>query len=382
MVITTKNRATGGVCAGCDVRLMGGEMTNTVKKGTGRNRVSYLLKIRTQGAHQTRVMEVLKLLRELEATFEQEAHYVPRETGLNLMESTEENDNRISARSRDSKVEDLWSLTNFFGYSTQTFVQAVNLLDRFLAMMKVQPKHLTCISISCLHIAAKVVEEECNISTTHELIRISQGKFTVSDLSRMEKIISEKLDFQIEPITALTFLQMYHSITLTYTSERKDSLNLNKLEVQLKTCLCRLVFSRARPSVLALSLLTQEIEHFHSADMLDIALQIQRHLKVLNDELLHWKELVGECLMEYSSTECVKPNNKKLVWTLSKRTAQHLHAGYNSVPRLPTIPEGSWSESESEDSYEDMSCSEDSMGSPPTTDTEGSFLLPHFHHTS
>ena len=35
-------------------------------------------------------------------------------------------------------MEDLWSLTSFFGYSTQTFVLAVNLLDRFLAMMRVR----------------------------------------------------------------------------------------------------------------------------------------------------------------------------------------------------------------------------------------------------
>lgn len=49
-----------------------------------------------------------------------------------------QDDSRISAKSRDDRVEDLWSLTSFFGYSTQTFVLAVNLLDRFLAMMKVR----------------------------------------------------------------------------------------------------------------------------------------------------------------------------------------------------------------------------------------------------
>lgn len=34
-------------------------------------------------------------------------------------------------------MEDLWSLTNFFGFATETFVLAVNILDRFLALMKV-----------------------------------------------------------------------------------------------------------------------------------------------------------------------------------------------------------------------------------------------------
>lgn len=48
-----------------------------------------------------------------------------------------QNTNGVSAKCRDARVEDLWSLTSFFGYSAQTFVLAVNLLDRFLAMMKV-----------------------------------------------------------------------------------------------------------------------------------------------------------------------------------------------------------------------------------------------------
>lgn len=52
-----------------------------------------------------------------------------------------QDDGRISAKCRDAKVEDLWSLTSFFGYSTQTFVLAVNLLDRFLAMIRVRPVH-------------------------------------------------------------------------------------------------------------------------------------------------------------------------------------------------------------------------------------------------
>lgn len=53
-----------------------------------------------------------------------------------------QDDSRISAKCRDAKVEDLWSLTSFFGYSTHTFVLAVNLLDRFLAMMRVRDIHV------------------------------------------------------------------------------------------------------------------------------------------------------------------------------------------------------------------------------------------------
>lgn len=48
----------------------------------------------------------------------------------------------------------------------------------------------------------------------------------------------------------------------------------------------------------------------------------------------------------YRSSECNKPDNKKLVWIVSRRTAQNLQANHFSVPGLPTIPERSWDESE------------------------------------
>lgn len=68
--------------------------------------------------------------------------------------------------------------------------------------------------------AAKVTEEECNLTPTDELIRIGQCRFTVSDLGRMEKIVAEKLDFKSKAITALTFLHLYHQIALSHSTDR------------------------------------------------------------------------------------------------------------------------------------------------------------------
>ncbi|XP_037536167.1 cyclin-G2 isoform X2 [Nematolebias whitei] len=315
------------------------------------------------------------LLKELKSCCAEEYNFLPRETGLNLMESTSpEVHSGVSAKCRDSRVEELWGLTSFFGYRTQTFVQAVNLLDRFLTNMKVQPKHVPCIGVCCLHIAAKMFEEDCNISSSHELIRISQSKFTVSDLSRMEKIILEKLCVEPKAVTALTFLHLYYSAVNSLSAGREEVPSIGRLEAQLKACLCRLVFSKAKPSVLALSLIAQEFEALQSAALLKIVQQFQRHLKIGDGELLHWKELVTKCMTEYRSSECTKPDNKKLVWILSRRTAQSLQTRHFSVPGLPTIPEMSWDESESEDSCEDMSCGEESPCGSLGSDGEGAFF--------
>lgn len=290
------------------------------------------------------------------------------------MESATENHKGVSAKSRDTRVEELWGLTSFFGYSTQTFVQSVSLLDRFLTIMKVQPKHLPCIGVCCLHIAAKMIEEESNISPTHELIRISQSKFTVSDLGRMEKIISEKLCVEPKAVTALTFLHLYYSAFLSLSAAREEIPIIGRLEVQLKACLCRLVFSKAKPSVLALALIAHEFETIHTITLSKILQQFQRHLKISDCLLLRWKELVAKCMTEYCSSECIKPDHKKLVWIVSRRTAQSLQANHFRIPVLPTIPEGSWDERESEDSCEDMSCGEDSPCGSPGSDGEGAFF--------
>ncbi|XP_032425061.1 cyclin-G2 [Xiphophorus hellerii] len=322
-------------------------------------------------------MDAVRLMKELKVNYEQEVDFLPREAGLDLIVSAQQSGGQITARSRDVTVEDLWSLTSFFGYSTQSFVQAVSLLDRFLAMMRVQPKHLSCVSLSCLHLAARVTEEECDLTPADELIRIGQCRFTASDLGRMEKIVTEKLRFKSKAVTALTFLQLYHQITLTHATYRKETLSLEKLEAQLKACLCRIAFSKAKPSVLALALLRQEMKSLQSEDMLEISFHIQRHLKIPDAELQLWSEWVARRLSDYASPKCSKPNHRKLQWIVSRRTAQNLHS-HRSVPELPTIPEGCWDESESEDSGEDvMSSGDESLCSSLGSDAEGPFFPLH-----
>lgn len=319
------------------------------------------------------------VLKDLKSCCAKETKILPRESGLKLMESASTEDrNGVSAKSRDARVEDMWSLTSFFGYSTQTFVQSVSLLDRFLTIMKVQPKHLPCIAVCCLHIAAKMIEDESNISPTPELIRISQSKFTVSDLGRMEKIISEKLSVEPKAVTALTFLHLYYTAFASMSFLREEIPSIVRLEVQLKACLCRLVFSKAKPSVLALALIAYEIETLKSITLLKIVQQFQRHLKISESTLLQWKELVAKCMAAYSSSECVKPDHRKLVWIVSRRTAQNLQATHFRVPLLPTIPEGSWNENESDDSCEDISSGEDSPCGSPGSDGEGAFFPTSF----
>ncbi|TRY98763.1 hypothetical protein DNTS_025500 [Danionella cerebrum] len=281
---------------------------------------------------------------QLKALLDQEARYQPKLIGLRIIESAQDNGLRMTVKLRDFQVRDLLSLTRFFSFRAETFSLAVNLLDRFLAVMKIQPKHLCCVGLCCFYIAVKTLEEEKNVPLASDLIRISQNRFTVHDMMRMEKIILEKLNWKVKAPTALHFLGFFHSrIQELVEMESKKILNIERLEAQLKACHCSFTFTKIKPSLLALSLLALEIEDHHEVDegpALKEALDaLQESLAVKTGDLVCVKELVAKCLVEYSSTKCQKPNGQRLRWMISGRTARQLKHSYYRIAHLPTIPE-------------------------------------------
>ncbi|XP_052006099.1 cyclin-G1 [Xyrauchen texanus] len=281
---------------------------------------------------------------QLKALLEQETRYQPKLSGLRLIESAQDNGLRMTIKLRDFEVRDLLSLTRFFGFCAETFSLAVNLLDRFLAAMKIQPKHLSCVGLCCFYIAVKTSEEERNVPLASDLIRISQNRFTVHDMMRMEKIILEKLYWKVKAPTALHFLRFFHShIQEQLDTESKRILNIERLEAQLKACHCSFAFTKIKPSLLALSLLALEIQEEHECEAVPALKEaldgLQEILSVKDGDLVCVREVVAKCLVEYATTKCMKPNGQRLRWIISGRTARQLKHSYYKITHLPTIPE-------------------------------------------
>uniref|UniRef100_A0A8C6R083 Cyclin N-terminal domain-containing protein n=1 Tax=Nannospalax galili TaxID=1026970 RepID=A0A8C6R083_NANGA len=269
-----------------------------------------------------------KLLHQLNALLEQESRCQPKVCGLKLIESAHDNGLRVTARLRDFEVKDLLGLTHFFGFDTETFSLAV------------QAKHLGYIGLSCFYLAVKSIEEERNVPLATDLIRISQYRFVVSDLMRMEKIMLEKVCWKVKATTAFQFLQLYYSlIQENLPFERRKCLNFERLEAQLKACHCRIIFSKAKPSVLALSIIALEIQALKCGELMEEVECLQKHFKVNGRDLMFWQELISKWLTEYSSNKCSKPNVQKLKWIVSGRTARQLKHSYYRITHLPTIPE-------------------------------------------
>ncbi|XP_077388196.1 cyclin-G1 [Festucalex cinctus] len=273
-----------------------------------------------------------------------EVRYQPKLSGLRIIESAPDNGLRMTSRLRELEVKDLLTLSRFFGFSSETFSLAISLLDRFLSVMKIQPKHLSCVGLCCFYIAVKSSEESKNIPLANDLIRISQNRFTVSDMMRMEKIIMEKLNWKVKAPTALRFLRLFHSyIQEQLGADSEKMLSLERLEAQLKACHCSFAFSKMKPSLLAMALLCLEMEDQHDPeerDQLSEALEnLQKLLTIREGELVCLRELVVKCLAEYATTKCSRPNSQRLRWTISGRTARQLKHSYYKITHLPTIPE-------------------------------------------
>uniref|UniRef100_A0A2K5CDF9 Uncharacterized protein n=1 Tax=Aotus nancymaae TaxID=37293 RepID=A0A2K5CDF9_AOTNA len=235
-----------------------------------------------------------ELLHQLNALLKQESRCQPEVCGLRLIESAHNNGLRMTARQRGFEVKDLLSLTQFF---------AVDLLDRFLSKMKAQPKHLGCVGL----------KEERNVPL----------------------IVLEKVCQKVKATAAIQFLQMYYSLLQENVPfERRNSINFERLEAQLKACHCWIIFSKAKPSVLALSIPALEIQEQKCVELTERVECLQKHSKINGRDLTFSQELVSKCLTEYSLNKCSKPNVQKLKWIVPGCTAC-----YYRITHLPTIPE-------------------------------------------
>ncbi|KAI0240597.1 Cyclin-I [Lamellibrachia satsuma] len=209
----------------------------------------------------------------------------------------------ISAEQRDGAVSWLAHVSHKLEFQLETLALGTALLDKFLLTVKARPKYLQCISIACLYLAAKMLEEDNVIPGTPELLEKSCCERSVSEVLRMERVILDKFSWDLRITTPLDFLNIFYALLLYNVPRLLNGCTTLTPQQHLQLLSCKLQLSLARhpvltfrPSTLALAVLSLELEMFRS-DWLSITIILQRIAHISSDSLIHCRETIAHVMM-------------------------------------------------------------------------------------
>ncbi|XP_054845645.1 cyclin-I [Eublepharis macularius] len=259
----------------------------------------------------------------------------------------------ISPIQRDEVIHWLAKLKCQFHLYPETLALAVSLLDRFLAAVKARPKYLNCIAISCFFLAAKTIEEDERIPVLKVLARDSLCGCSPAEIRRMEKIILDKLNWDLHTATPLDFLHIFHAVALstrpqllTTLPKMNPSQHVALLTKQLLRCLACYQLLQFKGSLLALAIVSLEVEKL-IPDWLALIIELLQKAQMDSSQLIHCRELVAQHL---SATQPSLSPNSVYVYSPLKHNLVTCHMGAlrfhpSSVPgpdskdnRKPEVP--------------------------------------------
>jgi cyclin G2 len=272
----------------------------------------------------------------------------------------------ITSGMRDGSAHVLRCLKVWYDLPSDVFFNAISSIDRFLAKMKAQPKHLSCIAVAAFHLAClqhqKLQQEQGHaqvlvVPEPSDLVSISQSRCSPSDLLRMRAILASKLEMNPgagpeAPITPLTMLRLMFNVSraaanhLGLTDLLPETALPDQLLHQLEILACDSLTLQHRPAEVALSLLATNFQHRatkepgHSSALMGFISELQKYCNIPASNFVSCLGIVVNQLDKYNS-ECTVAHRQRLVWKLSNRTLRHLRPTDKLRATLPTIKESS-----------------------------------------
>uniref|UniRef100_A0A3B1IE92 Cyclin-I n=1 Tax=Astyanax mexicanus TaxID=7994 RepID=A0A3B1IE92_ASTMX len=249
-------------------------------------------------------------------------------------------DTDISPAQRDEAVRWLADVHHQLKLYPETLCLAISMLDRFLSAIKARPKYLRCIAITCFFLAAKTSEEDERIPALRELIGCSKCGCTPSEILRMERIILDKLNWDLHTATPLDFLHIFHAMVFSCKAVQSGSVlsGLNRsqhlalLTQELLHCLSHNALLSVRGSMLALALVTLQLEKL-CPDWLALTVDLLRKSQIDSLQLIGCRELVARCLSTHSAS--LPPNTVYICHPLRPPPSEPWGSRARSFASLP-----------------------------------------------
>jgi len=264
----------------------------------------------------------------------------------------------ISPGMRDGSAHVLRCLKVWYDLPSDCFHTAVANIDIFMAKMKAQPKHLSCIAVSSFHLACKQYQQvhgdTVSVPEPTDLVTISQSRCSASDLLRMEAILVSKLDSKKQavpplPVTPLSFLRIMMAVSRAAATKLEicpapEAVPLPHLIHQLEILVCDSSTQKFRPCELALAVLCTEFQQLcaqspdNTTALMGFITELQKYCNISSEDFMLVLREVVAILEKYNQAGQV-PHRQRLVWKLSNRTLRHLRPTDRLRPTLPKICE-------------------------------------------
>ncbi|OXB54757.1 hypothetical protein ASZ78_005820, partial [Callipepla squamata] len=207
----------------------------------------------------------------------------------------------------------LWiaEMSSQFQFHPETFALSVSILNRLLASVKARLKYLQCIAVSCLVLAAKTSEEDEVIPPVKMLAVQSGCKRSPAEILRMERIILDKLHWDLYTATPMDFLNIFHAMVmsnwphlLNRLPQTNPSRHVAFLTKQLQHCMACHQLVQFKGSTLALVIITLELER-QAPDGFPVITDLLKKAQVTGTEFMHCKELVDQELMHSQPSNAI-----------------------------------------------------------------------------
>ncbi|XP_028806940.1 cyclin-D3-1 [Neltuma alba] len=220
--------------------------------------------------------------------------------------------NPLLSDARRECVEWILKVNAHYSFSVLTAVLAVNYLDRFLSHFQVQdgkPWMTHLAAVACLSLAAKV--EEIHVPLLLDLqVEDSRYLFEAKTIKRMEILVLSTLEWKMNPVTPLSFLDY-----ITRRLGLRDYLCwefLRRCQGIILSVITDMRFMRYLPSVVATATMMHVVNGVEAGLGMEYRNQLLGILGIDKDKVEECHELI----MEFTTEFQVKQSNKRAFGSL------------------------------------------------------------------